>query len=207
MSLMVAVEGSTDAPVVAKVAALAGWELASPPLVKHGKGPLDKALRGYNAAAAHSPWFVLRDMDHDAPCPGALAAELLPDPKPLMRLRIAVRAIEAWLMADPETLAVFLHISPTQIPSDPEREEDPKGTMVNLARRSTKTAIKKDMLPPPHGAGRRTGPGYEGCLLKYGEEHWRADVARGKSRSLDRAVNALLRLRQEWSVIVPIMDS
>lgn len=99
MNLIVAVEGSTDAPVVRKVAALAGLELASPPIVKRGKGTLDKALRGYNAAATGSPWFVLRDLDHDAPCPGGLVADLLPDPKPLMCLRIAVRAIEARLLA------------------------------------------------------------------------------------------------------------
>jgi hypothetical protein len=169
MSLIIAVEGTTDAPVVKKVAELAGWELASPPIVKRGKAPLDEALRGYNAAAAGSPWFVLRDMDHDAPCPGALVAELLPEPKPLMCLRIAVRAVESWLMADAESLAVFLHVSPALVPGNPEREEDPKGAMVNLARRSTKPAIRKEMLPPAHGASRRTGPGYEGRLIEYGE--------------------------------------
>lgn len=133
MSLIVVVEGSTDVPGVRKVAALAGWELGQSPIETRGKGQLDKDLPGHNAAAQGSPWFVPRDMDHDAPCPGALVAKLLPDPKPLIRFRIAVRATEAWLMADPDTLAAFLHVSPAQIPGNPEAEEDPKSAMVNLA--------------------------------------------------------------------------
>ena len=93
-------------------------------------------------------------------------------------------------MADPDTLAAFLRISPAQIPGNPEAEEDPKSAMVNLARRSTKPAIQKDMLPQ-RGASRRAGPGYEGRLIEYGVKHWRADVARARSSSLDRAVKAL----------------
>lgn len=72
MSLIVVVEGTTDMPVVRKVAALAGWELEPSTIPARGKGQLDKDLPGYNAAAQGSPWFVLRDLDHDAPCPGAL---------------------------------------------------------------------------------------------------------------------------------------
>jgi hypothetical protein len=109
MSLIVAVEGSTDTPAVHKVVTLAGWELAHEPISTGGKVRLDKDVPGYNAAAKGSPWFVLRDLDHDAPCPGALVTKLLPARSPLMCLRIAVRAIEAWLMADPETLSTFLH--------------------------------------------------------------------------------------------------
>lgn len=206
MSLLVVVEGSTDVPVVRKVAALAGWELSQQPIEARGKGQLDKDLPGYNAAAQGSPWFVLRDLDHDAPCPGALVNKLLPVPKPLMCFRVAVRSTEAWLMADPETLAAFLHVSPAQIPGNPEGEEDPKSAMVNLARRSTRPAIQKDMLPQ-RGASRRAGPGYEGLIIKYGERHWRADVARARSPSLDRAVKALERLRKEWSVVFPVHDS
>jgi hypothetical protein len=200
MSLSVVVEGATDTPAVHKVVALAGWKLESPPVPMRGKDQLDKILPKYNAAARSLPWFVLRDLDRDAPCPGALVAQLLPARSPLMCLRVAVRAIEAWLMADPETLAAFLHVSPSQIPANPEGEEDPKRTMLNLAQRSTKPAVRKDMLPP-RGASRRTGPGYEGRILEYGEKHWRADVARGRSPSLDRAVKALERLREDWLMV------
>jgi hypothetical protein len=68
-------------------------------------------------------------------------------------------------MADPETLAMFLRVSPAQVPTNPEGEDDPKRTMVDLARRSSKTAIQKDMLPQ-RGASRRAGPGCEGRILE-----------------------------------------
>lgn len=56
------------------------------------------------------------------------------------------------------------------------------------------------------GASRRAGPGYEGRLIEYGVKHWRADVARARSSSLDRAVKALERLRDEWSIVFPVHD-
>lgn len=201
MSLIVAVEGSTDVPVVHKVVKLAGWTLAFEPIVKAGKDSLDRDLRAYNDAAKGSPWLVLRDMDHDAPCPGALVARLLPERAPLLCLRIAVRAVEAWLMADPETLALFLHVSDAHVPANPEGEADPKSTMVGLARRSTKPAILRDMLPH-RGASRRVGPAYEARIMEYAQRYWRPEVARRKSSSLDRALGALERLRGAWSDVL-----
>ena len=59
MTLIVAVEGSTDVPVVHKVVTLAGWAPAFEPIVTSGMDSLDWDLRGYNAAAKGSPWFVL----------------------------------------------------------------------------------------------------------------------------------------------------
>jgi hypothetical protein len=197
MSLVFVVEGTTDVPVVSKVLDLAGWKQPFTALVQHGKVELDRSLSGFNRAAKGSPWFVLRDLDHDAPCPAALIPRLLPHPAPLMCLRVAVRAIEAWLLADAATLAEFLHVSENLIPGDPEAEEDPKIAMVSLARRSTKPAVQKDMLPE-RGSSRRIGRGYEGRIIEYGQVHWRPDVARSRSRSLDRALCALERLREDW---------
>lgn len=205
MSLICAVEGETDVPVARKIVLLAGWEQAPRPIVGRGKDPLDRDLRAFNSAAKGSPWFVLRDLDHDAPCPGLLVSRLLPRREPLMCLRVAVRAIESWLMADSETLATFLHVPGSKIPSNPEGEDDPKRTMVDLARRSTKPAIQRAMLPP-RGVSRRTGPGYEASIIAYAEGHWRADVARGRSPSLHRAVDALERLRDAWCTVFPVLS-
>lgn len=206
MSLLVVVEGTTDVPVVRKVLELAGWKEPLVPIPQHGKAELDKKLRGFDGAAKGSPWFVLRDLDHDAPCPSALIEELLPQRSSFMCFRIAVRTIESWLLADAETLAAFLHVSKNLVPLDPEAEEDPKIAMINLARKSTKPDVQKDMLPA-RGASRRIGRGYEGRIIEYSVKHWRADVARSKSRSLDRAVCALERLRDEWDHVAPISSS
>lgn len=206
MSLCFVVEGTTDVPVVRKVLALAGWSPPFTDIPQGGKVALDRSLPGFNGAAKGSPWFVLRDLDRDEPCPSALCARLLPQRSPLMCFRIAVRAIEAWLLADAATLAEFLHVSENLIPLDPEAEENPKIAMVNLAHRSTKPAVQKDMLPE-RGASRPIGRGYEGRIIEYGEKHWRPDVARARSRSLDRAIGALERLRETWGDVAAARSS
>lgn len=136
-----------------------------------GKQQLDRRLRGYNAAARYSPWVVLRDLDQDEPCAGALVARMLPDPAPQMRFRIAVRTIEAWLLADREAIAQALGVATSQVVREPERLDDPKGALVDLARRSRRKAIRADLIPSD-GSGRRVGPGYTGFVIEFVQRSW-----------------------------------
>src|SRR4051812_23297441 len=131
----VACEGDGDVPVARKVIEHVGLAMGnSYPCA--GKGNLDKSLKAYDNAAKHSPWLVLRDLDVDADCAPTLVAELLPSPSPGMCFRVAVRAAEAWLMADRESFAVFFGVPRTKVPRDPESLRDPKTEVMNLARRS-----------------------------------------------------------------------
>jgi hypothetical protein len=199
MSLHVVVEGSTDEPVVKKILTLACWDPDSISIENtSGKSNLDKKLVAYNEAARWSPRFVLRDLDNDSSCAGEFRGQLLPTPAPFMCFRLAVRSIESWLMADPETLANYLHISVAQITHRPDFVSHPKDELVNLARLSTKPNIRKDMVPEP-GKSRRIGAGYEGRINDYSQKYWRPQVARQHSPSLHRAIAALERLRDLWS--------
>ena len=94
--------------------------------IKGGKAAVDQRLTGYNNAGRFACWLVLRDLDHDAACAAALRSQLLPFPSPHIRLHIAVRAIEAWLMADAESFAQFFSVSSARIPLNPETLDDPK---------------------------------------------------------------------------------
>lgn len=62
--VLCAVEGRTDEPVAARLLAEVGLTLE---LVKiaRGKHQIDQGLPGWNDSAAHRPWLVLRDLDHD----------------------------------------------------------------------------------------------------------------------------------------------
>ena len=71
---------------------------------------------------------------------------------------VAVREVEAWLLADRKHLAHFLHVPITQIPLAPEELENPKQTLVNLARKSRVRSIQKDMVPRPEVAARSALP-------------------------------------------------
>jgi hypothetical protein len=113
-----------------------------------------------------------------------------------MRLRVAVRAVESWLMADVESISDFLAVAPSRLPLDPDLDPYPKQTFVNVARKSRKRAIREDIVPR-QGSGARVGPGYAGRLIEFATQHWRPDQAAQRSDSLRRCLDALLTL-QSW---------
>ena len=187
-----AVEGMVDEAVVRKLITNAGGQ---PGAVygKNGKTALRQKINGYNNAARHAPWVVLVDLDREAECAPPLREAWLPEPAPDLCFRVAVREIEAWLMADPETLAGFLGVARNRIPSRPEDSDQPKAAMVNLARRSRRRAVREDMVPRAE-SGRPVGPAYTSRLIEYVEGRWRPEVAAGHSESLRRAITCLEQL-------------
>lgn len=78
------------------------------------------------------------------------------------KLRIAGREVEAWLPADREGIAEFLAVGIAKVPREPERDADPKRTLVNLAR-----------------------------LSAFVAEAWNPEHARGRAPSLERALRRL----------------
>lgn len=190
-TIMGAVEGDLDEAVLSRLLVHVG---AKPGTVygRQGKGFLKKNIQGYNDAARFMPWVVLVDLDA-CDCPPALINAWLPDPQPLIRIRIAVREVESWLMADRERLARYLSIGRTRIPSQPEAESNPKQAMVNLARRSRRRDIREDMVPR-EGSGISEGPAYTSRLIEFAENQWRPDVAARSSDSLRGCIESLQHL-------------
>ncbi|MBL8539311.1 MAG: hypothetical protein JNK68_02950 [Betaproteobacteria bacterium] len=160
---------------------------------KYGKASLREKRTGYVNAARRAPWIVLVDLDHDAPCPPPLRSDWVPVQVPFLCFRVAVRAVEAWLLADADALAAFLGVSRNRIPRDPESLQDPKTAMVNLARASRRTAIRADMVPRD-GSGRPIGPAYASRLIEFASSPWRPDIAAQRSDSLRRALACLEKL-------------
>lgn len=150
-------------------------------------------LNGYNSAAWHAPWLVLVDLDNDGDCAPPLRQAWLPTPAPYLCFRVAVRQVEAWLMADAETLAGYLSVKRTAIPTNPEALRNAKDEMVKLAGQSRRAAIRKDKVPRP-SSGRRVGPAYASRLIEYVAKCWRPDVAALRADSLRRAIDCLQRL-------------
>jgi hypothetical protein len=187
----IAVEGDSDASVLQRVLESVGLRLGHA-YVLQGKGNLDKKLSAYNNAAQHERWLVLRDLDRDASCAPSLLGRLLPKPAAHMQLRIAVRAAEAWLLADQNGLSRFLKVGPQVIPMDPEALENPKLSLVNTARRSGDRAIREDMVPE-EGTGNQVGPGYSSRIIEFASGHWNPEAAAQYSESLRRCMEGLKR--------------
>lgn len=187
-----AVEGMADDAVVGRIIDYAGGHVGHV-YGRKGKDHLRRKIAGYDNAARHASWFVLVDLDRDEDCAAPLREAWLPAPAPRLCFRIAVRAVEAWLMADAESLARYLSVPRGRVPQAPESLDDPKGEMVALARRSRRRDIRQDMAPR-EGSGRRTGPAYPGRLIEYAATEWRPDVAARNAESLRRAIDCVRRL-------------
>jgi hypothetical protein len=118
-----AVEGDLDEVVLRRIAEHLGFSIG-PVYGRKGKPYLLQTLSGYNNAARFSPWIVVLDLDRDYGCaPSALAA-WLPQPTAHMFCRVAVRAVEAWLLADRDRIAAMLGVTPQQISRNPDSLDD-----------------------------------------------------------------------------------
>ncbi len=111
----VAVEGMVDEAVLSRILRDFGVR-PFPVYGKKGCAHLDSRLAGFNSAATHSPWIVLRDLDNGGRCPVTFARQLIPNPAPGMVFRIVVNEIEAWLLADSSTLSTFLGVPEILVP-------------------------------------------------------------------------------------------
>ncbi len=195
--MTVAVEGIVDAAVAGKILKAMGLELG-PVHGQKGKNWLDAKLPGYNNGARFAPWLVLRDLDQDAECAPALLPSLLRAPATNMRLRIAVRSVEAWLLADSERISDFLRVPERAVPGFPDGLPDAKQTFVDLAHQSQSREIRKDLVPEIGTSG-KVGPGYTSRLIEFAVQRWRPRVAARDSDSLSRCLASLEILRSRKS--------
>jgi len=191
-----AVEGNVDEAVVRRLIEHVGGT-PGPVYGRNGKDHLRQRIANYNQAARLSPWVVLVDLDHDAECAPPLRSAWLPTLSPYLCLRVAVRQVEAWLLADRERFAKFLSVSTSRIPHNPESVEHPKNKLVEIARYSRRRDIREDMVPRP-GSGRSVGPAYTARLIEFvisERTGWRPEVAARYSDSLNRSLRCLRRIK------------
>ena len=187
----VLLEGDTDLPIAEKLLNLVGSEVGTVHGLK-GESRLDQLLPSYNRAARFGRWFVLRDLNGDGECAPELVHRLLPHSAARMCFRVAVRASEAWLLADREAIGDFLAIGTGRVSESPDSLRDPKRAVVNLARSSRRRAIREDMVPA-RGTSARVGPGYTARMIEFSSSLWRPEVAATRSPSLAKCIAALRR--------------
>ena len=190
------IEGSTDEYVARRLLTHVGLA-AGHVRGGHGKADLLRLLSNYNSASRFAPWFVLLDLDNDALCASQAIGLWLPKPEAGIRFRVAVRSIEAWILADRENLATFLHVSSSRLPANPDAESNPKETLINIARARSSRGIREDIVPR-QGSGVRMGIRYVERLRQFIENHWQPGEAANRSDSLRRCIHALGTLK-DWN--------
>jgi hypothetical protein len=109
-------------------------------------------------------------------------------------LRVAVREIEAWLLADIQGLAAFLGLKRLQT-QDVESLTDPKTSLLAEVKKSRRRRLREDILPARRTSA-KVGPRYNGALIEFVRGQWQPEEARRNSDSLDRMIKAIDRFHQ-----------
>jgi hypothetical protein len=109
---------------------------------------------------------------------------------PNLIFRIAVREIEAWLLADRYGFARFAGISQDLVPPDPEITPDPKAMLVNITRRSQVRRVRERIVPQD-GSTAPVGPDHNACLSEFAKTTWDVKAAASVARSLSHCVAKL----------------
>ena len=165
---------------------------------RNGYGYLRSTIAGWNRAARGTPFIVLTDLDR-FPCPMALLEDWIPHGRhPNLLLRIAVREVESWVLADPVNLSGFLRVSRRIVDPEPERLNDPKATLISVARRSRSRDVRSRIVPKD-GSTAKQGPDYNSCLIEFVLGDWDPNVAAARSPSLERTMSRLVSSTPSWS--------
>ena len=138
----------------------------------------------YNEAGKNTSVMGLADLEQEQ-CAPLLLASKLPCKSAGFHLRIAVRMLESWLLADRQSMARFLKVPISALPTNPDNEAHAKRVLVDIARKSTSKTIRDALVPDDSGGV--VGPDYVATMSKFIEQHWRASVARKTSPSLEKA--------------------
>lgn len=161
-----------------------------------GWGQIRANLPAYNNAAKKRPFIVLTDLDVHVQCPGDLWAKWMPHSvrNPNLLFRVAVKEVEAWLLADRINMADFLAVPKSNLPVDAEKLADPKDEIVNLARQSGSEDIRSALVPAA-GSSASVGRAFERKMLQFVSHDWDIAAAAKHCRSLERAIAALTQCK------------
>jgi hypothetical protein len=153
---------------------------------------------GFNLAAKGTPFLVLTDLDQAA-CPPELIGQWLTMSKhPNLIFRIAVREVEAWLLADRKGFAGFSRIPIDIIPANSEGIINPKEKLIELVKQSPLADLRTDIVPR-EGTTAKIGPNYNGRLVNFVNSKWDINTAQKNSISLLKAIKALENFEPKWS--------
>lgn len=185
-----AVEGALDEAVVRRLIGFCGGQ---PGTVygNRGRSYVLQHLDRFNRGAAHGwIWFVLVDLDRKPDCAPELVAEMLPNPADGMCFRIAVREVEAWLLADRAGFAKWAGVRASLIPDDTEAIARPKERLVDIVRQS-RHRERREAIVPREGSRGTEGPAYTSALAEFVATDWNAEAAASVAPSLARAIRCL----------------
>lgn len=166
-------------------------------LRKNGFGYLRSRMDSWREMAEHQVVLVLTDLDQLA-CPLALLEDWVGKARLPARLllRIAVREVEAWALADHKAMRALMGPKGT-LPPLPDGLPDPKQALLKLAKGAPRI-VRDDLLRNLPGGGLAQGLGYNARLVSWVMNDWDPQRAAECSPSLARART---RLREATALL------
>ncbi|HZQ91362.1 MAG TPA: hypothetical protein VFA60_06190 [Terriglobales bacterium] len=194
-----AVEDALSESVISRVLAFVDRDYAVRTIYSRGGyGYLKKNIGGFNNAAKSVPYIILTDLNSYG-CPPELIEDWLRAPLSAnLILRVAIREVEAWLLADRQAASRFLGVGLAAIPGDPESIRDPKEKLIEIARGSRRRQIRDDICPRP-GSTSKIGPNYNAALSRFVASAWNPGLASANSPSLSKAIQRLREFVPSWA--------
>ncbi|ELM3659661.1 DUF4276 family protein [Edwardsiella piscicida] len=166
-------------------------------LGKQGNGYLVSKLNNFNELAKSSPVIVVFDLDLK-PCSEkfrTLLENKVINKRENLHLIVSVREIESWILADRVGFSSYFKVSKDKIERAPDELLDPKEKIINLAKQSKDSVIKKG-IPPANGAAAKVGLSYNSLLTGFIREEWDMSRAAEASPSLSLAIKTITGLLQ-----------
>jgi len=189
------VEGELDLSVATKLLLHTKHEVGTA-YGRGGFGYIKKTVSGFSRVArgGGANYLALVDfMDTRCDCPAAVVSEWIGESHKNMVFRVVMREIESWLLADSQAIASFLQVSVNKIPSDVDRLTDPKQTLINIARSSKSSIVRKNLVPAK-GSTAREGTLYTSEMMRFIDDKWDVSKACKASPSLEKCIVRLNQL-------------
>jgi hypothetical protein len=184
VGICLATEDSLSEVVGLRLVAETGLEV-SLCLRKGGNGYLRSRIQSFCEISRQHPVLLITDLDRGQ-CPAALIGDWFRErqrPDDFL-VRVAVREIESWLLADHAAMAGFMGIASRSLPRSPDGLIDPKAHLISLARTGTRDV--REALVPDVRAIAAQGVGYNSRLTEFVRESWQPARAALRSPSLAR---------------------
>jgi hypothetical protein len=160
---------------------------------KNGNSYLRQKLTSFCQLSERYPLLIITDLDQIV-CPVNLITDWLRNkPKPTkLLLRVAVREIESWLLADHDGIISLLGSGVTKLLANPELLSDPKRELLRYAQKAPRK-VRADMLPEQNALA-LTGLGYNRRMSDFVRNVWSPTRAATRSESLRRTRERLATL-------------
>ena len=164
-------------------------DISTPHFIQHtlgrrGNGYLRSKMDSWYQMAQQQVMVVLTDLDR-ANCLVEFRDQwLVAEPPKNLLLRIAVREVESWVLADHVAMRALIGVKGV-LPAAPDELADPKQSLLKLAKSAPKQ-VREDLLKTIDG-NLAQGLGYNARLTAWVHSEWSPQRAAERSPSLARA--------------------